>query len=329
MVRDHTHQLQPLNLIPIYFQRCADKKGKDEKRWFDGRDLRHIHCVRPGKCERLKNATCFGSRLPYQLTSLDLTDAMHQEETRERLYNYEALRNIPKCWAVIQPFLCAVFVPKCENITNRDMVYLPSLEMCRITLEPCRILYNTTFFPEFLKCNETLFPSKCNNDVREMKFNATGQCLAPLIATDSASSYYTDIEGCGVQCKDPLYTDDEHRQIYKLTAWCACICLLCNLFAIATFFIDWKNANKYPALIIFYINFCFLVNCFGWLVQFTPGSREDIVCRKDGTLRHSEPSAGENLSCIVVFVLVYYSLIAVMVWFVILTYSWHLRAIGK
>lgn len=73
------------------------------------------------------------------------------------------------------------------------MVYLPSLEMCRITLEPCRILYNTTFFPEFLKCNETLFPSKCNNDVREMKFNATGNCLLPLVSTDSSTSYYKGI----------------------------------------------------------------------------------------------------------------------------------------
>ena len=162
-----------------------------------------------------------------------------------------------------QPFLCAVYMPKCERMANRDMVFLPSLEMCRITLEPCRILYNTTFFPEFLKCNEALFPSKCNNNVREMKFNATGTCLAPLVATDSSTSYYKDIEGCGIQCKDPLYTDDEHRQIFKLNGWCATICLLCNLFAVATFFMDWNNANKYPALIIFYINFCFLINCLG------------------------------------------------------------------
>lgn len=209
------------------------------------------------------------------------------------------------------------------------MVFLPSLEQCRITLEPCRLLYETPFFPEFLKCNETLFPSKCNNDVREIKFNTTSTCIAPLVVTDSAASYYEDIEGCGVQCRDPLYTDDEHRQIHSLNFWCASICLLCNVIAIATFLIDWKNANKYPAVIIFYINVCFLINCLAWLAQFTPGNREDIVCRKDGTLRHSEPSAGENLSCIAVFVSIYYTLVAVMVWFVILTYSWHLRAIGE
>lgn len=229
----------------------------------------------------------------------------------------------------MQPFLCAVFVPKCERMGDHDMVFLPSLEMCRITSEPCRLLYNTTFFPEFLKCNETLFPSKCNNDVREMKFNATGQCLAPLVATDLSASYYPDIEGCGVQCLDPLYTDDEHRQIHKLIGWGATLCFFSNLFVVITFIIDWQNANKYPAVIVFYINLCFLVSCLGWLAQFSTGSREDIVCRKEGTLRHSEPSAGENLSCITVFVLVYYCTIAAMVWFVIFLYVCYLSAIGK
>lgn len=62
-----------------------------------------------------------------------------------------------------------------------------------------------------------------------------------------------------------------------------------------------------------------------WLAQFTPDNRDDIICRRDGTVRHSEPSAGENLSCVVVFILVYYFLMAAMVWFVILTYGWYLR----
>lgn len=58
-------------------------------------------------------------------------------------------------------------------------------------------------------------------------------------------------------------------------------------------------------------------------------AREDIVCRKDGTLRHSEPTAGQNLSCIFNFFLIYYFTIAAMVWYVILTYAWHLKAGGK
>ena len=40
-------------------------------------------------------------------------------------------------------------------------------------------------------------------------------------------------------------------------------------------------------------------------MQFGVGSRDDIVCSKDGTRRQGEPSAEENLSCVVVFVLVH------------------------
>ncbi|XP_058062047.1 protein smoothened [Anopheles bellator] len=322
--------LEPINNTRNY--RMHGKKGKDEKTWFDGREMRYIYCIRPAKCEPIRHKSCLGSTLPYASISLDLTDSYSQEEAHNKLYQYNALRHVPKCWAVIQPFLCAVFTPKCEKINGQEMVYLPSLEMCKITLEPCRILYNTSFFPAFLRCNETLYPSKCNNDVREeMKFNATGQCLKPLVAADLPANYYKDIDGCGLQCKDPLYSDHEHRQIHKLIAWGAGMCLTFNIFTLATFAIDWHNANKYPALVIFYINFCFAMSCLGWLAQFTPGGREDIVCRKDGTLRTAEPSAGENLSCIVVFILVYYFVIAAMVWFVIFMYVWHMsfKAIGK
>lgn len=84
--------------------RIYGKKGKDEKPWFDGRglDMRHIHCVRKGKCEKLSNRTCLGVKLPYETSSVDLTDYQYQHEVWERLENYRALRHVPKCWAVIQ-----------------------------------------------------------------------------------------------------------------------------------------------------------------------------------------------------------------------------------
>ena len=53
--------------------------------------------------------------------------------------------------------------------------------------------------------------------------------------------------------------------------------------------IDWRSANKYPAVVIFYINCCFLVSCLGWFIQFAPGNRDVIVCRKDGSPRLTEP----------------------------------------
>lgn len=311
------------------------KKAKDDSKWvWDGREGRYIYCVREAtkKCEELQHTKqCFGQNTPYQSTSLDLTNYYSQDQSLEKLISYQALKYIPKCWSAIQPFLCAVFFPKCENINGVDMVYLPSYEMCKITMEPCKILYNSSYFPDFLKCNETNFPSKCNNDVREMKFNFSGECLKPLVVVADPTNSYRDIEGCGVECKDPLYNEEEHRQIRKTVAWGAGICLALHVFAIFTFTIDWHNGNKYPALIIFYVNVCYMISCVGWLAQFVPNAHQDIVCRYDNTLKKSEPNGGENLSCIIVFILVYYFLMAAMCWFVIFTYAWHVsfKAIGK
>lgn len=96
--------LEPINGTPDY--RINHMKDLFYKPWFDSRDvdLRFVHCIRPAKCERLRNNTCFGTKLPYSLSSLALTDSMSQEESQQKLQDYEALRNIPKCWAVIQVF---------------------------------------------------------------------------------------------------------------------------------------------------------------------------------------------------------------------------------
>lgn len=145
------------------------------------------YCKRKAKCQGLNYGSCMGAKLPYGSTTLDLTDLDSQEVVQEKLYLYQVLRYIPKCWAVIQPFLCSLYMPKCDN----GQVDLPSKEMCRIILNPCKILYNTTFFPEFMKCeDQRLFPSKCKNDVHELKFNISGQCLEPLVQTDSTAWFY-------------------------------------------------------------------------------------------------------------------------------------------
>ncbi|KPI96978.1 Protein smoothened [Papilio xuthus] len=322
-----TERLEPINGTPNF------RLIKPEKatQWFPEREIKLDSCVRKARCETLGKNTCLGVKLPYDKTSVHLTFYDTQNKIQNQLELYRELINVPKCWAVVQPLLCAVFMPKCERILGQDMVYLPSYEMCKITMEPCAILYNTSYFPSFLRCNTTRFPSKCDNTAREMKFNTSGKCLSPLIHTDKTVHFYEGISGCGLPCRDPLYSEDEHQQIHRLVAWGAGVCLAFNLLTVATFLIDWRSANKYPALVIFYINVCFAVASMGWLVQFGVGSRDDIVCSKDGTRRRGEPSAEENLSCVVVFVLVYYFMMAACVWFVIFTYAWHMsfRALGK
>lgn len=262
--------------------------------WYPEREMKLDSCVREAQCQPLEKHTCLGAKLSYDKTSVHLTFYETQNEIQTQLELYKELINVPKCWAVIQPLLCATFMPKCEKILGNDMVYLPSYEMCKITMEPCAILYNTSYFPSFLKCNTTLFPSRCDNPGREMKFNTTGKCLPPLIHTNKPLHFYegnlsiphvyyllwlwnsvwlmfdfcSGMSGCGLPCRDPLYTEDEHQQIHRLVAWGAGTCLALNLLTVATFLIDWRSANKYPALVIFYINVCFAVASMGYVISF-------------------------------------------------------------
>ncbi|KAG7497666.1 smoothened-like [Solea senegalensis] len=283
------------------------------------------NCKKTTTCEALKYNTCLGSPLPYTHTSLVLAeDSTTQEEAFEKLTMWSGLRNAPRCWSVIQPLLCAVYMPKCEN----GHVELPSQSLCLATRRPCSIVDQERGWPNFLKCDH--FPVGCSNEVQKLKFNTSGQCEAPLVKTDIQSSWYKDVEGCGIQCDNPLFTEAEHNDMHIYIAYFGTITLLCTFFTLATFLADWKNSNRYPAVILFYINACFFVGSIGWLAQFLDGARDEIVCKSDNTMRLGEPSSSETLSCVTIFIIVYYSLMSGVIWFVMLTYAWHtsFKALG-
>lgn len=113
-------------------------------------------------CELLEKRTCLGEPLDFQYTTTDLvSDSKNQKEVQENLRRWEGLRFLPKCWSVLQPFLCEVYVPKCENST----VKLPCREQCLATRKPCSVVeryYGQ--WPEFLECEN--FPKGgCNGTV--------------------------------------------------------------------------------------------------------------------------------------------------------------------
>ncbi|XP_061494000.1 protein smoothened [Rhineura floridana] len=290
-----------------------------------GRD--EARCKREAPCEALHQSVCLGSPLPYAATSTLLAeDSSSQEEAHDKLLLWSGLRNAPRCWDVIQPLLCAVYMPKCED----GKVELPSQTLCQATRGPCTIVERERGWPDFLKCTTIRFPEGCPNEVQNIKFNSSGQCEAPLVRTDNPKSWYEDVEGCGIQCQNPLFTEKEHREMHVYIAAFSSVTIFCTFFTLATFLADWKNSNRYPAVILFYVNACFFMGSIGWLAQFMDRARSEIVCRADGTMRLGEPTSNETLSCVIIFVIVYYSLMSGVIWFVMLTYAWHMsfKALG-
>lgn len=77
--------------------------------------------------------------------------------------------------------------------------------------------------------------SVLKNSIQKVKFNATGQCEAPLVKTDNPASWYKDVEGCGIQCDNPLFTPDEHSDMHSYIAFFGSVTLLCTFFTLVRF----------------------------------------------------------------------------------------------
>lgn len=122
-------------------------------------------CTRPAVCTPLPaNMTrqCLGTDFSHTHISLSLAnDSVTIQEVNEKLVMWKGLRNVPKCWEVVQPLLCAVYMPKCED----GRVELPSYDMCNVVQSPCRIVELERGWPHFLQCNEEHMPRDCSEPV--------------------------------------------------------------------------------------------------------------------------------------------------------------------
>lgn len=94
--------------------------------------------------------------------------------------------------------------------------------------------------------------------MQKMKFNTSGQCEAPLVKTDIQSSWYKDVEGCGIQCDNPLFTKEEHKDMHFYIAWFGTITLLCTFFTLVGH--KWRPiilllSIEYPIIYRFFLSF--------------------------------------------------------------------------
>lgn len=137
--------------------------------------------------------------------------------------------------------------------------------------------------------------------------------------SDDSQRWYPGIEGCSLNCAATAESPGTDR--FRLVlGWCAAVAGLCNTMAVASLIINWRNLRD-PSKFLAYINACHLLHTLGWALQLFHDRRE-IACRTDQTTRHGEPNGG--VLCVLSFCLLYYSALAVILWYVMLAYAWNL-----
>ena len=126
-------------------------------------------CQYPAQCIPLQTGgnQCLGVDLDYTQTSLDLAnDSSTLTEISTNLEAWSGLRGAPRCWDVIQPLLCAIYMPRC----NDSQIHMYPRELCLKTREPCKIVpeSNGGKWPSFLDCDQPHFTTEqtCTVSIR-------------------------------------------------------------------------------------------------------------------------------------------------------------------
>lgn len=52
--------------------------------------------------------------------------------------------------------------------------------------------------------------------------------------TDNPKSWYEDVEGCGIQCQNPLFTETEHREMHVYIAAFSSVTIFCTFFTLVS-----------------------------------------------------------------------------------------------
>lgn len=289
--------------------------------------------VTPESCVSVPNVTCFGTPLPYDTVSFELTGLERIWQAQSKLKEWTRLQNVPKCWAVIQPLLCSVYLPKCRD-SQVDRI---GHHLCRVTRGPCRIVEQWEGWPEFLRCNNTeVFRKGCGEDefrrpgeiLRFKKLEA--KCPTGLVATDKKSSFYKAYDGCGLACSHSSFSREDAGFLRTLLGYISGFGFVVFLLVVATHFAPaFGKRHLFPEVIILYMSICSMgIMLALMLPQFSGDVRESVVCDRDGTRRLQATGQGYHY-CTVSFFLVYFSFISFLIWFVILSYCWYARFVGR
>ena len=139
---------------------------------------------------------------------------------------------------------------------------------------------------------------------------------------------FMGIEGCASKCEAIYFQDTEKDFARNWVLFWSIVCMLSTAFTLLTFVVDMPRF-RYPERPIIFLSGCYFMVSTAFLAG--PLSGNAVSCHtqlKDGKGQQIEllNQGTENASCTVVFMIIYFFLMAASIWWVILTLTWFLAA---
>ena len=249
----------------------------------------------------------------------------------------------------------------CDNYEDNDLCFGPGVEeLNEVTIPPYLVTQGGTTIssngtPPVTDTTETSDPSMSTTSTTYTAC-PNEMIVTPNIMNKSFS--FADIDNCGPGCQGIYFTSSQRNIIAPLFILIfALVSILFTSFTVATFFVN-RNRFHYPERPIVYLSLCYLILSgayfIGAISKLVGGGDMSFGCTQTYTRSRSEllrlpqgmseadlparfvfqnlPNDNVNLrtaSCVILFLLAYYTQMAASLWWVILTFTWFLAAVLK
>lgn len=254
------------------------------------------------------------------------------------------------CSEFLQTFLCSVYAPFCREEVNGIMY--PCRSICEKAKEGCSELMKRFKFkwPKYLDCknfpentdgynnlclDESVLSKKWQrgsngntNRGNKKKDASFDNFNCPPQQLKNEKHYnFMGIEGCASKCKPIYFLDTEKDFARNWVMFWSIVCMLSTAFTLLTFVVDMPRF-RYPERPIIFLSGCYFMVSTAFLAG--PLSGNAVSCHtqlKDGKGQIELLNQGtDNAWCTVVFMIIYFFLMAASIWWVILTLTWFLAA---
>lgn len=245
------------------------------------------------------------------------------------------------CSDDLEVFLCSVYAPFCRKELN-EYLY-PCKSLCETAKNGCIDLMKKFGFrwPEYLSCD--IFPEydETNNNVC---LKELGVRIKPNRKTENSGSQTLNFEkfycpsrlqkkgeqynfmsekDCAATCKPTYFTSKEKDFARIWVLFWSVACMLSTAFTLLTFVVDMPRF-RYPERPIIFLSGCYFMVATAFIAGPLSGNAVACHTTKDGYELLNQGT--DHASCTVVFMIIYFFLMAASIWWVILTLTWFLAA---
>lgn len=242
--------------------------------------------------------------------------------------NLRALYTHVNCSQFSYFFVCAAAYPYCIEKTNT--LRYPCRDMCLRVKEECSQVSTLLNTVPIFNCDAYAVGGRCITQDEALIAIRHAGILPPENRNSggSGSSGSTSAYNDSCPLKSSAFFTDSSKDFAKgWIATLATICFVSTLVTLLTFLID-KNRFSYPWRPIVYLALCYNIHSFGYYLSLIIGS-DTVICPNDKIVRTRSSWSWQHTPCVLVFIILYSSMMAFTLWWLVLTFNWFLATALK